>query len=170
MLKAALPAGQHLLPFANLRMQRGLPHHGDDQRRTGGARRSSSRTLGSALGFLLAKSAASSSLALTRASPEKTTKRHGVSLPWSGTREAMVRISAIWLLLGPGGPRKLAETDLRVFRSSRASGMAYRVMEGCRADTWPESGGDFNPPGRQIGLEIATEPAILTSGGVLTGA
>ena len=43
-----------------------------------------------ASGYLAAKAAAIAAPALSRAGPAKTMNRHGVSLPWSGTRDAIV--------------------------------------------------------------------------------
>ena len=54
-----------------------------------------------------------------RAAPSNRIKRHGVSLPWSGTRTAISRISAICSGLGPGSPMALAEADLRLLRKAK---------------------------------------------------
>jgi hypothetical protein len=51
-----------------------------------------------------------------RAVPSKSTNRHGVSLPWSGTRTAMSRISEICVGLGPGRPKALTDPDFLVLR------------------------------------------------------
>ena len=40
-----------------------------------------------------------------RASPSNTMNRHGASLPWSGTREAIVRIVSSSAALGPPSGR-----------------------------------------------------------------
>src|SRR6185437_527809 len=63
--------------------------------------------------------------AFSRAAPSNTMKRHGASLPWSGTREAIVSIVSISAALGAGPVISIGFTDRRIFRSSRASGIAY---------------------------------------------
>jgi hypothetical protein len=61
--------------------------------------------------------------AVRRASPSKTMKRQGVSLPWSGTREATVNSVSISAADGAGPVSSTALNERRVLRSSRASGM-----------------------------------------------
>src|SRR4051812_26851268 len=64
-------------------------------------------------------------LALVRASPSNTMKRHGVSLPWSGTREATVSSVSISEAVGPGRVNSIGFTERRVLSRSRASGMRF---------------------------------------------
>ena len=54
--------------------------------------------------------------ALAKASPSRwrffswiSTNRHGVSFPWSGADEADPKIVSIWISVGPGPTRRLAE-------------------------------------------------------------
>ncbi len=58
-----------------------------------------------------------------RASPSNTMKRQGASLPWSGTREAMVSSVSISAALGAGPASSIGFTERRVFSSSKASGI-----------------------------------------------
>ena len=73
---------------------------------TSGARASRLRSLstcsGLASGYLARNAAAIASPAAARASPSNTMKRQGMSLPWSGTREAMVRSVSISAARRPG--------------------------------------------------------------------
>ena len=84
---------------------------------TSGARASRVRSYaicsGLASGYLATKAVAIASPAFRRASPSNTTKRHGVSLPWSGTREAMVSSVSSSAAEGPGGPSSFGLTERR---------------------------------------------------------
>ena len=96
--------GQHLLPFRNLHVRRGSAHHRDDQRRAGKRVRSFDLDLlglGQS-GTWPRNPAAIASPAASRASPSKTMKRQGMSLPWSGTREATVSSVSISAAVGAG--------------------------------------------------------------------
>src|SRR4051812_43448522 len=61
--------------------------------------------------------------AFVRAAPSNTMKRQGVSLPWSGTRDATVSRVSISARLGGGPTRSTGFSDRRVLSNSRASGM-----------------------------------------------
>ena len=61
--------------------------------------------------------------ALSRASPSNTMNRQGVSLPWSGTREATVSSVASSAAVGPGPLSSIGLTERRDVRRSMASGM-----------------------------------------------
>ena len=73
-------------------------------------------------GFFFANTCAMTSPARARASPSNTMKRHGVSLPWSGTRAPMVRMVSSSSAVGPGPLISRGLTERRIFRSSMASG------------------------------------------------
>ena len=66
-------------------------------------------------------------------------KRQGVSLPWSGTREATVSKVSSSVALGPGPFNSIGFTERRVFSKSRASGMGFGQirMEGSFARSMP---------------------------------
>src|SRR4030088_217879 len=70
--------------------------------------------------------------ARTRASPSNTMKRHGVSLPWSGTRAPMVRMVSSSAGEGPGPLISRGLTERRIFRRSMASGNAAHFV----AEEW----------------------------------
>src|SRR5262249_26532458 len=74
--------------------------------------------------------------ALRRASPSNTMKRQGVSLPWSGTRQAMVRSLSISATDGPGAFSSAALVELRVDKSSTASGMGFLLKQDSRPRNW----------------------------------
>src|SRR5262245_37131223 len=63
--------------------------------------------------------------ASNRPSPSKTMKRHGVSLPWSGTREAIVNSVSISAAEGPGATSSIGFRERLVRSNSRASGIVY---------------------------------------------
>ena len=61
--------------------------------------------------------------AALRASPSNTMKRQGLSLPWSGTRAAMVMSVSSSAALGAGPASSIGFTERRVFNRSKASGI-----------------------------------------------
>ena len=94
---------------------------------TSGARarrvRSTSTCSGLASGYLARNPATMASPAAKRASPSKMMKRHGTSLPWSGTREATVSKVSISAAEGAGPASSIGLIERLVLSSSRASGI-----------------------------------------------
>ncbi len=76
-----------------------------------------------ACGLFALNTAAIDSPAFLRASSANTMKRQGVSLPWSGTRDATVSSVSSSAGAGPGPISSIGFTDRRVFSKSKASGM-----------------------------------------------
>ena len=85
--------------------------------------RSTSTSSSNASGFSVLNASARTSPNAARDSPLMTTKRHGPSLPWSGTRMPVLRIVSSSASLGPGSPRLRAVTERRVIRKSMMSVM-----------------------------------------------
>src|SRR5262245_17215979 len=99
---------------------------------TSGARasrwRSASACSGLASGYLIRNARTMASPAARRASPSKMMNRQGVSLPWSGTREATVSRVSISAAVGGGPASSIGLIERRVLSSSRASVMPFIVV------------------------------------------
>src|SRR6476659_10982539 len=93
----------------------------------------------------------------SRASPSNTMNRHGVSLPWSGTREATVSRVASSSAVGPGPLSSIGLTERREVRRSMASGMVGRRAAPLRfARSTGRGSRQFNHPGNTLGAGLAT--------------
>src|SRR6516165_4147287 len=103
-----------------------------------------------ACGFFCANTFAMISPARRRASPSNTMNRHGVSLPWSGTRAPMVNMVSSSAGEGPGAVISRGLTERRTFRRSMASGTIVSLVAGVTdlADT-----GENLRPYRPIRIE-----------------